>query len=73
MNIPKDHHYIPRMLLKRFTDKEGNLYAYDKRHADKGVRKKGPKNLFFKRHLYTQVAGDGTRDVSVETEFLLTS
>ena len=26
MSTPKDQHYIPRMLLKRFTDKEGNLY-----------------------------------------------
>ena len=70
MSIPKDQHYIPRMLLKRFTDKEGNLYCYDKRHPDKGVRKRAPKNLFFVRHLYTQVAEDGTQDALVETEFL---
>ena len=70
MSIPKDQHYIPRMLLKRFTDKEGNLYFYDKSRPDRGVRKRGPKNLFYKRHLYTQVSGDGTRDASVETEFL---
>ena len=70
MSIPKDHHYIPRMLLKRFTDKEGNLYFYDKRHPDKGVRKRAPKNLFYTRHFYTQVAEDGTQDAAVETEFL---
>ena len=70
MSIPKNHHYIPQMLLKRFTNQEGNLYAYDKKHRDKGVRKRAPKNLFFKRHLYTQEDDDGTRDVSVETEFL---
>lgn len=70
MSIPKDQHYIPRMLLKEFTDKEGNLSFYDKRHSDKGVRKRAPKNLFYERHLYTQVAEDGTQDASVETEFL---
>ena len=70
MSIPKDQHYIPRMLLKRFTDKEGNLYFYDKRHPDKGVRKRAPKNLFYERHLYTQVGRDGAQDVSAETEFL---
>ena len=70
MSIPKDHHYIPRMLLKWFTDKEGDLYSYDKRHPDKGVRKRAPKNLFYERHLYTQVEEDGTQDASVETEFL---
>ena len=70
MSIPKDQHYIPRMLLKHFTDKEGLLYVFDKSRPDKGVRKRDPKNLFYKRHLYTQVAGDGTRDASVETDFL---
>ena len=70
MSIPKDQHYIPRMLLKRFTDKEGNLSFYDKKYPDKGVRKRAPKNLFYERHLYTQVEEDGTRDASVETEFL---
>ena len=70
MSIPKDQHYIPRMLLKRFTDKEGNLHFYDKEKPDKGVRKRAPKNLFYERHLYTQVEEDGTRDASVETEFL---
>ncbi|MCY3994377.1 MAG: DUF4238 domain-containing protein [Caldilineaceae bacterium] len=70
MSVPKDQHYIPRMLLKRFTDEEGNLYAYDKSHPSRGIRKRAPKNLFFKRHLYTQMEEDGTRDASVETEFL---
>lgn len=70
MSIPKDQHYIPRMLLKRFTDKEGNLHFYDKEKPAKGVRKRAPKNLFYERHLYTQVEEDGTRDASVETEFL---
>ena len=70
MSIPKDQHYIPRMLLKRFTDNGGNLYFYDKRHPDKGVRKRAPKNLFYERHFYTQVAEDGTQDAAVETEFL---
>ncbi len=70
MSIPKDQHYIPRMILKRFTDKEGNLHFYDKKHPDKGVRKRAPKNLFYERHLYTQVEEGGTQDASVETEFL---
>ena len=56
--------------MKRFTDKEGNLYFYDKRHPDKGVRKRAPKNLFYERHFYTQVEEDGTQDAAVETEFL---
>ena len=70
MSIPKNHHFIPQMLLKRFTSQEGKLYVYDKCHPEKGIQKKDPKKTFVRRHLYTQVEEDGTRDVSVETEFL---
>ena len=70
MNIPKNHHYIPQMLLKRFTNQEGKLYVYDRCHPEKGIQKKDPRKTFVRRHLYTQVEEDGTRDVSVETKFL---
>ena len=70
MRRPKNHHYIPQMLLKRFTNHEGKLYVYDKSHRDKGIQKKDPKKTFVRRHFYTQVEDDGTRDASVETEFL---
>ena len=70
MNRPKNHHYIPQMLLKRFTNQEGKLYVYDRCHPEKGIQKKDPKKTFVRRHLYTQVKEDGTRDVEVETKFL---
>ena len=70
MNRPKNHHYIPQMLLKRFTNQEGKLYVYDRCHPEKGIQKKDPKKTFVRRHLYTQVKEDGTRDVEVETEYL---
>ena len=70
MNRPKNHHYIPQMLLKRFTNQEGKLYVYDRCHPEKGIQKKDPRKTFVGRHLYTQVEEDGTRDVDVETKFL---
>ena len=70
MSRPKNQHYIPQMLSKRFANQEGKLYVYDKSHSDKGVQKKDPKKTFVRRHLYTQLEEDGTRDASVETEFL---
>lgn len=70
MNRPKNQHYIPQMLSKRFANQEGKLYVYDKNHPKKGVQKKDPKKTFVRRHLYSQEEEDGTRDVSVETEFL---
>ena len=70
MSRPKNQHYIPQMLSKRFANQEGKLYVYDKNHPEKGVQKKDPKKTFVRRHLYSQEEEDGTRDVSVETEFL---
>ncbi|MDE0463423.1 MAG: DUF4238 domain-containing protein [Caldilineaceae bacterium] len=70
MSTPKNHHYIPQMLLKRFANQEGKLYVYDKDHPDKGVQKKDPRKTFVRRHFYSQEEEDGTRDVSVETQFL---
>ena len=70
MSTPKRHHYIPRMLLKRFSNERGIFYVFDKRHPDKGLHKRKLENLFVERHLYTQVDANGAKDVSVETEYL---
>ena len=70
MSRPKNHHYIPQMLSKRFANQEGKLFVYDKHHPDKGIQKKDPKKTFVRRHFYSQEEEDGTRDVSVETHYL---
>ena len=70
MSIPKRHHYIPRMLLKRFVDEGGFLYVFDSRYPEKGIWKTKPENVFVERHLYTQIEADGSKDASVETKFL---
>ena len=70
MSKPKRHHYIAQMHSKRFADPNGVLYVFDRRFPHKDIQKRTPRNLFVEGDLYTQVGGDGTKDVSVETEFL---
>ena len=70
MSKPKRHHYIAQMHSKRFADPDGVLYVFDRRFPHKDIQKRTPRNLFAEGDLYTQVGGDGTKDVSVETEFL---
>lgn len=70
MSVPKRHHSNPIMLLKRFVNNDGFLYAFDKRNSEKGIWKTKPENIFVERHLYTQIEADGSRDSSVETKFL---
>ncbi len=65
-NDPKAHHFNPQMLQRRFTDKEGWLYFYNKWIPEKGVRQSRPRKLFRETHLHTQYLDSGERDFSVE-------
>lgn len=62
MNEPKAHHFNPKMLQRRFTDKEGRPYFYDKRTLEKGVLQSTPEKLFRVKHLHTQELDSGERD-----------
>ena len=60
------HHYIPQVLLRRFTDENGKLFVFDKKRPSIGVRESTPATLFVKRDLYAQTDHAGNRDASVE-------
>ena len=62
------HHYMPQMLLRRFTDEKGKLFVFDKKHPSNGVRESTPNTLFVERDLYTQTDHAGNQDVAVEDE-----
>lgn len=68
MHEPKAHHFNPKMLQRRFTDKEGRLYFYDKRTLEKDVLPSTPEKLFRVKHLHTQELDSGERDFSIEKE-----
>ena len=55
MNRPQKHHYVPQMLLRRFANDRGMLWAYDK-HTDR-VFETGPDNVAGIRDFYT-VSGE---------------
>jgi hypothetical protein len=69
VSAPKRHHIISEMLQSRFTDETGQLYFFDKRNREKGVQHTGPNNLFVKRHAYSLLNPDGTKDTSLETHY----
>ena len=56
----KRHHYIPKMLLKNFTDDRGFLQFFD-RNTGK-VCEASPRDLFVKKYLNTQYGDGGRRD-----------
>ncbi len=66
MSTPKRHHFVPKVLLKRFADDEGWLHSFSKLDAVGAVRKTRPENLFIQSHYYSEVETDGSRDTRME-------
>ncbi len=65
----RKNHFVPRMLLKNFTDEDGKLYFFDKRFKQKQVRETTPKDLYWERDLYVLRGADGNMDDSAEDLF----
>ena len=69
MKEPKRHHFVPRMLLRNFTDEKGQLYFFDERSEEKCVRPIGLDNFCVEKNLYTCRDECGNEDVSAEEDF----
>lgn len=63
--FPAQQHYIPQMLQKRFTDRDGMLWVHDRRRPGKIFRSL-PKGIFKEGHIYTVEGPDGTPSDLVE-------
>lgn len=69
MNTPKRHHFVPQMVLDRFTDAEGKFHVFNKRASHQGVCHQRPDQHFYEGHLYSAIDRDGTKDPALEREF----
>ena len=63
------NHFVPRMLLKNFTDKYEKLYFFDKRFKRKSILRTTPNGLYWVRDLYVPRDADGNMDDSAEDLF----
>jgi hypothetical protein len=63
-NIPKYHHFVPQMLLRRFTDANGKFSVYIK-VANKIVPGT-PESQFGQTHFHTVETSTGEKDTSAE-------
>lgn len=66
MGSPKRHHYVPEVILKRFTDDQGWLHIHSKH--DRRTRPTRPWKAFCEGHLYSEELENGIKDPRVETE-----
>jgi hypothetical protein len=67
--IPVGQHFVSKMLLRRFTDQNGNLFFFSKLCPQKGVLTTTPAKLFRKRHIYTAEDKRGVKDVALENHY----
>ena len=52
MKEPKRHHYVPKMLLRNFVDKSGNLHFFNKHFQKRVVKTTKPSNFCVENRLY---------------------
>lgn len=65
MSIPRDHHYVPEFLQKRFVNSNNKLFFFDKTNPY-GITEKSPSQVFKKRDLNTIKNLDGSLNVELE-------
>lgn len=65
MSTPKRHHYVPQMLLRRFTNEDGKLYCCRKEEPST-IFPTAPQKVFLESFLYMQRDEQGKTDTSVE-------
>lgn len=63
------HHYVPKVLLKRFVDSDKWLHFYDKNQPEIGVRPTRIENAFVQSHIYSEIDDSGAKDPKLESEF----
>ena len=66
MNRPKRHHYVPEMLLRNFTNKNGRLHFFRKSSKEKCILETEPRNFCVECELYTVYDSAGAADASLE-------
>ena len=67
----KRHHYIPKFLIKEFTDEQGLLYIYDKIKDKFLTNKRSPKSIFFENDRNTIVYDESKKTSLIEDDFFM--
>lgn len=64
---PKKHHFVPRMLLRRFADSEERFFHYTRHRQE--ICQVHISTVFCRNHLYAMPPVEGERDVTLEKRF----
>ena len=67
--VRKRHHYVPEMILRRFTSNGADLYIYSKRDKEPGIRRSKTNNAFVVGHGYSKTDKHGVKTAEQEERF----
>lgn len=62
---PRKHHYVPQFHIRRFSDSQGRVHAYDRKKC-KTLRSQRPRNVLRKRDLYRVTTADDSDEFELE-------
>jgi hypothetical protein len=65
-NLSKNHHYVPKAILKRFAFSGQSVLLYDGKEPSQGFQQKSIERAFQRFHLNSYVTTDGEKDDSFE-------
>ncbi|MFB0493686.1 hypothetical protein ABIE45_006342 [Methylobacterium sp. OAE515] len=68
-SVPKRHHFVPEMVLRRFTLDGENLQLFSKLDRKPAIRSSKIANAFVVGHGYSKVDRDGAKTVELEERF----
>ena len=63
---PIRHHYIPRFILRKFCDENGELSYFDLKTRSVSLKK--PEDVFVTRNLYRDIINHPEDPVKIETD-----
>ena len=66
MSGPKRQHYVPKMILEGFTDRNGRLHSFNKKHPKARIVHTKPENLLLQKRIYTQTGDRNEKNCDVE-------
>lgn len=68
MSIPSKHHYVPKFLLKNFSNEQGEFWCYNKKAPKLGIHLTNPEKSFYRKNYYNIETASG-KDYSKELLF----
>lgn len=70
MSDPERHHFLPRFYLRRWSNRDGRVETYFRQRGEVRVRNYAPKEIGYKRSIYSLEGVPADKRNSIERDFM---